>query len=454
VKRRFKVLIAIGLVCAIGLVVIMPAVSARNPVLERSASIVLTSEMTPQGLLTHDIPDATANASQVRRGQYLVAVGDCVSCHLGKGGQPLAGGLGLQTPFGVIYSSNITSDQETGIGSWTAEDFYKAIKSGVGAHGENLYPAFPYPSFRLITREDSDAILAFLKSTPAVKYTPPANGLHFPLSIRTSVKGWNLLYLNRDEFKPDSSQSNEWNRGAYLVNGLGHCGSCHTPKNSLGADETDRFLQGGAVEGWQAPDLTSNTQTGLGRWTQGQIVEYLQTGRNTHASAGAQMGEVITYSTSLMTSDDLGAIAVYLKSLPASNAVTIETAPAASLHRGAAIYLDACTGCHLENGVGQEHLFPPLGNNAMVQQANPIGLIHAILGGTHVGVTAKRTAPISMPSFAWKLSDAEIADVASYIRNSWGNQGSPVTADEVHDLRTRLDLNTIHYTANSGDQRQ
>jgi mono/diheme cytochrome c family protein len=452
VKRQFKILIVVGLIFAVAVMQIFSRASTRNPVLERSASISITSAMTPQGLLSQSIPDTTANASQLRRGQYLVAVGDCVSCHLGKGGQPLAGGLGLETPFGVIYSSNITSDQQTGIGGWTTDQFYKAMRSGIGAHGENLYPAFPYPSFRLITREDSDAILAFLKSTPAVNYTPPANGLHFPLNIRASVKGWNLLYLEAGELKADATQSSDWNRGAYLVNGLGHCGSCHTPKNSLGADQGDRFLQGGLVEAWLAPDLTSNPRTGLGAWTIEQIVEYLQTGRNAHAAAGAQMGEVISYSTSLMTPEDVRAIAVYLKSLPSSKAVTVGPASASTLRRGAAIYSDACTGCHLENGVGQPRLFPPLGNNAMVQQEDPTGLIHAILGGTHVGVSPTRTTPTTMPSFAWKLSDAEIADVATYLRNSWGNQGSSVKADQVRELRSRLDLNANHYTANSGDQ--
>ena len=447
--RPFKLLILAGLVLAVAMVEIRSRASTR---LERPLAVEITSAMTPQEMLSHPIPDTTANAPQLRKGQYLVAVGDCVSCHLGKAGEPLAGGLGLQTPFGVIYSSNITPDRQTGIGSWTPDQFYRAMKSGIGAHGQNLYPAFPYPSFRLITREDSDAILAFLKSTPAVNYTPPENGLHFPLSIRASVKGWNLLYLKDGEFKPDSTQSSAWNRGAYLVSGLGHCGSCHTPKNSLGADQGDRFLQGGSVEAWFAPDLTSNTQSGLGRWTIEEIVEYLRTGRNDRAAAGAQMGEVVTYSTSLMRLDDLHAIAVYLKSLPLSRAVTVEPASASSLRRGAAIYSDACTACHLESGVGQPRLFPPLGNNAMVQQRDPTGLIHAILGGTHVGASPSRTTPTSMPSFAWKLSDAEVADVTTYLRNSWGNQGSPVTPEEVRKMRSRLDLDTIHYTVNSGDR--
>jgi mono/diheme cytochrome c family protein len=450
VKRLLEILVVV--VVAVALVRVFAGAGTRDSALERSASVKVTSAMTPQELLSRPIPDTVANAPQLRRGQYLVAVGDCVSCHLGNAGQPLAGGLGLQTPFGVIYSSNITSDPQTGIGNWTAAQFYRAMRSGVGAHGQNLYPAFPYPSFRFITREDSDAILAFLKSTPAVNYRPPANGLHFPLNIRASVKGWNLLYLKDGEFKVDSTQSTDWNRGAYLVNGLGHCGSCHTPKNSLGADQVDRFLQGGLVEGWYAPDLTGNARTGLGRWRVEQIVEYLQTGRNAYAAAGAQMGEVITYSTSLMTPEDVHAIATYLKSLPSSAPMRVDSPPASSLRRGAAIYSDACTACHLENGVGQPRLFPPFGNNAMVQQEDPTGLIHAILGGAHVGVSPTRTTPTSMPSFAWKLSDAEIADVATYLRNSWGNQGSSVTTEQVRKLRSRLDLNTIHYTVNSGDQ--
>jgi mono/diheme cytochrome c family protein len=407
---------------------------------------------TPLGLLAAPIADATPNAAQLRRGQYLVAVGDCMSCHLREGGEALAGGLPLNTPFGTIYTSNITSDQETGIGAWTPEQFHHAMHDGIGVHGENLYPAFPYPQFARVTREDTDAILAWLKATPAVHYTPPANKLPFPFNIRFIVKGWNLLFLKSDEFKPDAAQSAEWNRGAYLVSGLGHCAACHTPKNMFGADKSGEQFRGGTLDNWVAPDLTANARTGLGEWTADDVAEFLREGRNAHAGAAGSMGDVITYSTSLINDADRHAIAVYLKALPASPAITTVTADAGTLRRGAAIYTDACASCHLENGVGQSRLFPPLGHDAMLQQADVTGLAHLILAGSRVGTAPNSPSPLTMPSFAWKLSDGEIADVSTYLRNSWGNQASPVSAAQIHDVRHRLDLENVHLTVNSGDQ--
>jgi mono/diheme cytochrome c family protein len=403
-------------------------------------------------MLSRPIPDTTPNAEQVRKGQYLVAVGDCMSCHLRADGEPFAGGLGLNTPFGLIYSSNITADPETGIGAWTDEQFYRAMQEGTNAHGKKLYPAFPYPWFNRVTRADTDAIFAYLKTTPAVKFTPPANKLPFPLNIRLAVAGWNLLFLKRGEFKPDPKQSEEWNRGAYLVNGLGHCSACHTPKNMLGADKSGKALHGGVLEDFVAPDLTDNPRTGLGSWSIDDITEYLHTGRNARAGAGGPMADVITYSTSLMTDQDRHAMAVYLKSLPGSPDEAFTAADAGAMKRGAEIYSDACTGCHLENGVGQPRFFPPLGKNSMIQQNDPTGLIHLILAGGRIGPGPTRPSPLTMPSFAWKLTDQEIADVSTYLRNSWGNQASAVPLSKVQDQRKRLDLKSVHLTENSGDQ--
>jgi len=411
-----------------------------------------TWALTPSGLLSRQIPDSMPNAAQLRRGQYLVATGDCMSCHLRDGGEPLAGGLGLKTPFGVIYTANITSDMQTGIGAWTSDQFYHAMHDGIGAHGENLYPAFPYPWFRRASREDVDAIFAYLKITPAVNYTPPANDLPFPLNFRFMLKPWNLLFLHSYEFQTAPSQSGEWNRGAYIVNGLGHCGGCHTPKNALGADKSGQDLHGAALDNWLAPDLTANDRTGLGRWSIDDIAEYLRNGRNAHAGAGGAMADVVTYSTALMSDDDRHAMAVYLKSQAASPNSGRAQPELAAMRRGAAIYSDACTSCHLEDGVGQPRLFPPLGHNAMLQQADPIGLEHLILAGGRIGTSPSRLSPLTMPSFAWKLSDNEIADVATYVRNSWGNQAAVVSAAEVHEARHRLGLETVHLTANSGDQ--
>jgi mono/diheme cytochrome c family protein len=398
------------------------------------------SEVIPTQLLMQPIADSTPNAAQLRRGQYLVAAGDCMSCHLRDGGEPLAGGLGLKTPFGLIYSPNITSDKETGIGNWTADQFYHAMHDGIDDEGKNLYPAFPYPWFRLVSREDDDAILAFLKTTPAVKYTSPKSALPFPLSVRSVVKGWNLLYLNSHEFQTDAGQSPEWNRGAYLVNGLGHCGGCHTPKNALGADKTALELHGATLDNWVAPDLTANDRTGLGGWSMDDVTEYLRTGRNAHAGAGGAMADVITYSTSLMSDADRRAMAVYLKSQAAAPSSAHGPPDLSAMRRGAAIYSDACASCHLEDGVGQPRYFPPLGHNAMLQQADPTGLEHLILAGGRVGTSPSRPSPLSMPSFAWKLTDQEIADVATYLRNSWGNQAAPISLSDVRAARKRLNL--------------
>ena len=407
--------------------------------------------VTPTALLSKPIDAAAPNAALLNRGQYLVRAGDCMSCHLREHGEAFAGGLGLNTPFGVIYSSNITPDPQTGIGSWNSDQFFHAMHEGKGAHGEDLYPAFPYPWFSLASREDDDAIFAYLKTVPAVNYTPPANKLPFYI-FRSAVGAWNLLYFDSGKFHPDPAKSADWNRGAYLVNGLGHCGACHTPKSTLGGDKPGQAFYGGELDNWVAPDLTGNSRTGLGAWSADDIAEYLKIGRNAHAGAGGPMADVITYSTSLMTDTDRHAIALYLKDQAASPDKSASAADADVLSRGAAIYSDACSSCHFENGVGQPQYFPPLGHNAMLQQPNPMGLEHLILAGSRIGTSPSRPSPLSMPSFAWKLTDQQIADVSTFIRNSWGNQAAAVSTNEVREARRKLDLDTVHLTDNSGDQ--
>jgi mono/diheme cytochrome c family protein len=440
--------LALGVGATLTILGIMRIAASQSPT---TLPAHTTWALTATGLLVQPIADSTPNVAQLRRGQSLVALGDCMSCHLRDAGEPLAGGLGLKTPFGVIYSANITSDKETGIGNWTSDQFYHAMHDGIDDEGKNLYPAFPYPWFRLVSREDDDAILAFLKTTPAVSYRPPENDLHFPLNLRSLVKGWNLLFLNSHDFQTDPRQSAEWNRGAYLVNGLGHCGGCHTPKNALGADKSKLELHGATVENWVAPDLTRNDRTGLGAWSIDDVTEYLRTGRNARAGAGGVMADVITYSTSLMSDADRRAMAVYLKSQAAAPIVGHEPPDLGAMRRGAAIYSDACASCHLEDGVGQPRYFPPLGHNAMLQQADPTGLEHLILAGGRVGTSPSRPSPLSMPSFAWKLTDREIADVATYLRNSWGNQAASVSLADVRAVRKKLGLNTVRLTVNSGD---
>jgi mono/diheme cytochrome c family protein len=352
----------------------------------------------------------------------------------------------------VIYSTNLTSDAATGIGRMSPAAFYAALHDGVGPRGGQLYPAMPYTHYSRMTRADSDAILAFLKTTPPASARRPANRLPFPLNQRVLVRGWKMLFFRPGTFRADPAKSAEWNRGAYLVTGPGHCGGCHTPLNWLGAEVSGRAFKGGKLDNWVAPDLTGSARTGLAAWSRGDVVEYLKTGRNIHANAGGVMAQVVSLSTSLMADGDLEAMAVYLKDLPAQGAPSRSCAPPVeSLQRGAAIYSDACAGCHLSDAGGQARTFPPLAGNAVVQQADPTGLTHLILAGVRTAPTATRPTPLAMPSFAWKLDDRQVADVETYLRNSWGNRAPAVTPKSVADMRRRLDLESGRLTDGSGD---
>ena len=408
----------------------------------------------PSQLLSAPIPDSLPNAAELRRGQYLVRAGDCAACHSPERGPVLSGGLALKTPFGTIYSTNLTSDAQTGVGRMKPETFYAALHDGVGPRGGQIYPAMPYNYFTRVSRADSDAILAYLQTTPAVSARRPANRLVFPLNFRPLVRGWKLLFFRRGQFRAEPDKSAEWNRGAYLVTGLGHCGSCHTPKNLLAADRSGRALWGGVIDTWTAPDLTSNPRTGLGAWSADDIVEYLKTGRNAHANAGGAMADVVSGSASLLSDQDLRAIAVYLKDTPASRSASPRPPSAGAMRRGGAIYSDACASCHMADGGGQPRVFPSLRGNAAVQQGDATGLAHLLLGGTRTAATATRPTALAMPSFAWKLTDQEVADVSTYIRNSWGNRASPVAAGKVRSVRRDLGLTTVRLSDNSGDHPQ
>jgi mono/diheme cytochrome c family protein len=372
----------------------------------------------------------------VERGRYLAIAGDCQACHTVQGKSSFAGGRPIPTPFGTIYSANITPDRKSGIGDWSNDQFYRALHEGISANGENLYPAFPYPWYTKITREDSDAIKAYLDTLDPDKSTPPPNNLDWPLNYRVVLKGWNELFFKEGTFRPNANKSPEWNRGAYLVEGLGHCGACHTPTNFLGATKTDSRLQGGTLQDWYAPNLAGDLRSGLGAWSAEDITTFLKTGRNGRSAAYGPMSEVITYSTSKLNDTDLKAMATYLKDMPADQSeAKAPKVDSKTLDVGKAIYVDNCSACHRSNGEGLPGMFPPLKGDATVQDREPTTIIRLILNGVHAVATDSKPTQLSMPAFDWKLSDDQIAALATYIRSSWGNSASAVSSSDVKSMR-------------------
>ena len=375
---------------------------------------------------------------QQQRGRELVTLGDCAGCHSGPNGM-MAGGLPIKTPFGVIYSANITPDAQTGIGAWSDDQFYRAMHEGIDAEGNHLYPAFPYPWFTKVTRQDVVDIRAYLRSIPPVKYRPPDNKLPWPLDDRAAMIGWNALYFKAGTFQPDAGKSPEWNRGAYLVQGLAHCGACHTPSNLFGAAEQGKHLQGGELQNWFAPSLAGDTRTGLGDWSEQDIVQFLKTGHTERAVAYGPMTKVVEDSTSQISDADRRAIAVYLKSLPGTGTRETPSRPAPELFdAGQAIYTDSCSACHQQHGEGVPGLFPALKGAAVVQSDKATTVIRLILNGGRAAVTTEAPTGQAMPAFDWKLSDPQIAAVASFVRNAWGNVAAPVSSSDVRDVRSAV----------------
>jgi mono/diheme cytochrome c family protein len=412
----------------------MTATNVRNRARFTAARWIIASAL----VLAAPAGARESSYAQLERGRYLVTAGDCIACHTASGGEAFAGNRPIETPFGIIYSRNITPDRHTGIGAWSDDDFFRAMTRGVAPDGTRLYPAFPYPYFARVTREDLRDIKAYLDTLEPVRTRPIPNELPWPLGIRFLMRGWNLLFLDEGVFRPDPEKSAEWNRGAYLVEGLGHCGACHTPKNMLGADKGDRQLQGGIIQDWFAANLSGDLRSGLGSWTADDIVQFLKTGRNRHSAAYGPMAEVITNSTSKLTDADLAAIATYLKEQPTPEAEEPVEPAEAMMSAGEAIFADQCSACHQAGGGGVPTMFAPLKGSAIAQSREPTTVIRAILNGVRAAPTDSAPTPFSMPAFGWKLSDPEVAAVATYVRNAWGNAASPVSADEVADLRERL----------------
>ena len=372
----------------------------------------------------------------IARGKALVVAGDCTSCHTADPAKPFGGGKRIDTPFGAVYSPNITPDRDTGIEAWSEQDFYRALRFGVAPDGSRYYPAFPYPNFTKLTRDDIFAIRAYLGTLAPVKNKAPPPSLWFPLNFRVVMRAWNLLFFRPGILEPDQAKGTDWTRGRYLVEGVGHGGACHTPKNLLGADKRGRHLAGGRVDGYFAPRLDGATRSGLKSWSVDDLVEYLESGRNAKSHAIGLMAEVVVSSTSKMSDADVKAIAVYLKSLPAGPPEVEGPAPTeAELKTGKDIYAHNCVACHEADGSSSPRVYPPLDGNALLQSADPTSTLRVILDGAHTVTTPRAPNTGSMPAYAKQLSDQQLADVTNYIRNSFGNAAPVVTAQEVAKAR-------------------
>lgn len=383
--------------------------------------------------------------AQIERGRYLAIASDCAACHtVPDGGQPYAGGRAIETPFGNIAASNITPDSETGIGAWSDDDFDNAVRKGIRPDGARLYPAMPFTAYTRMSRDDVLAIRAYLQTVEPVRNPVVSNTLPFPFNIRAAMRAWNALYFTEGEFQPDRTKSAEWNRGAFLVEGPGHCSTCHTPKTSLGGDKTGEYLRGASLQGWFAPDITGDERTGLAGWSSDDLVTYLKTGHNRATAATGPMAEEISLSTSHMNDSDLTAIATYLKSLPGRQDNPAPLPPDnPAMIAGQAIYRDQCSACHGLDGQGVPQLFPSLAGSPSTRASDPASLIRVILRGARsVATAAEPTAP-GMPSFGWQLDDAQVAAVVTYIRNAWAPAAPAVSAEDASrarsDLRARND---------------
>jgi alcohol dehydrogenase (quinone), cytochrome c subunit len=388
------------------------------------------------------------------RGEYLARAGDCVACHSAPGGKAFAGGLKMGTPLGAIYSTNISPDPETGIGSYDLEDFDRAVRQGIAKDGHRLYPAMPYPSYAKLTDPDVAALYDFfMKQVPPVHQANLHNEIPQWLNFRWPIAIWSFLFTTSGSYVAKSGHDADWNRGAYLVQGLGHCGACHTPRGLAWQekaldDGNTNYLSGALLDAWYAPDLRGDVRTGLGSWSKDDLVDFLKHGHNRGETAFGSMIDVVNNSTPYLSDSDINAIAVYLKSLPATSTqqpVAYDDATTAGLRSGhasqpgATIYADTCANCHGFDAKGFAPYTPALTGNPIVLDDDPSSLINLVLNGSNPLVVKGTPDPYRMPQFRLQYSDQEIADVVTFIRNGWGNQAPPIEAAQVAKLRKTTD---------------
>jgi len=380
----------------------------------------------------------------VARGEYLARAGDCIACHTAPEGAVFAGSRAMPTPFGAIYSSNITPDRETGIGKWSADDFYRTMHNGRFPDGGLIYPAMPFPSYTKVTRADSDAIFAYLKTIQPINQKNRPHDLRFPYNNRQLLLGWRTLFFTEGEYKNDATKSAEWNRGAYLVEGLGHCGMCHSPINALGGTSESEAFRGGLIpmQNWYAPALTSNREAGLGDWSMKDIADLLKTGISMRGVVYGPMAEVVHNSLQYLTDEDIRAMGVYLKGIAEHSPRTQPVSPLPSTESsllvslGKTVYDARCASCHGAQGEGKPPHWPPLAGNQSIEMESAVNPIRMVLNGGYPPSTAGNPKPYGMPPFAGLLSDNEVAAVVTYIRTSWGNRGTAVSARDANQLRS------------------
>jgi mono/diheme cytochrome c family protein len=383
----------------------------------------------------------TQSFDRIERGRYLAVLGDCAGCHTAPGGAPFAGGLALETPFGTLVAPNITPDPETGISNMTNDEFLATLHEGRSHNGKRLYPAMPYPAYTKMTDDDVLAMRAYLATIAPIKNRVVSNQLPFPFNVRLSMTFWNGLNFTPGRYQPNPQKSAAWNRGAYIVEGTAHCGTCHTPKTFLGGDKNSVALTGATLQGWFAPDITNDPRKGIGGWSREDLVQYLKTGANQWTLASGPMAEAVSHSTSQMNDEDILAIATYLKDRGEGGASPRPEPVAADtnvMRAGAAIYKDNCAACHKDSGQGEVTLFPRLAGSALVQSDDPTTLARVVLHGTRaVSTSGAPTAP-AMPAFDWRLEDAQVAAVLTYVRNNWGNAAGLVSASAIASQRASL----------------
>jgi mono/diheme cytochrome c family protein len=397
------------------------------------------------GMLPTSKSAAAVTTQIINKGEYLARVGDCIACHTAPAGKEFAGGRAMPTPFGNLYVPNITPDDETGIGRWTADEFYRMMHTGISRDGSLMYPAMPFASYTKVTREDSDAIYAYIMSVPPVRLKNRPHELRFPYNNRELLVGWRALYFKQGEFVPDPKQSAQWNRGAYLVEGLGHCSMCHTAINILGGTNEAKAFEGGMIpnQNWYAPSLTSNREAGLGNWSLKDIADLLQVGVSHRGTVYGPMAEVVYNSLQYISDEDITAMAVYLKALPQRDSgppleSTARLVQPSVMELGRKIYEQQCAMCHGEEGKGYPPVYPPLANNQSITMTVPVNPIRMVLNGGYPPGTKKNPRPHGMPPFAHILNDAEVAAVVTYIRVAWGNTGTPVQTAQVNEMRKLL----------------